>query len=140
MRATVEQLRAYVDAYAPRGVHSAEVLQRLVAQAPLKQWEVQAILDERGSTASSTKEYLIDWGKEWRPSRESEALLRAPKKVREFHARKHRATERRTGKAPMRMLATVGEHNPGELSVTRAYILCCAELKMFKHPFAVNDR
>ena len=113
VRATAEVLRVYLEAAAPSSLQTLEEVQELVAKAPKRQYEVKAILGERGSTRHGTKAYLVDWGEEWEPTWQPLELIRAPEKVSEFHAKKH--TRRSTGSSVANPVAVVGSVRGGRV-------------------------
>ena len=94
VRATIEQIRAFVDA--ATGLDEGrrdEVLQE-VNDAAGRRWEVKAVLDEKGSMAKGTKKFLVDWEGDYEPTWEPEALLNAPELVSEYHIQKNKTKRR----------------------------------------------
>ena len=75
---------------------------------------------ERGSTATGTKQYRVEWAGDWDATWEPEQLINAPEAVQEFHARKNRQGQR-TAAAVAELCSS--EVPPGEAAKGRSVTL-----------------
>ena len=89
-RVTVEQLRSYVDSCMIRSDQTVSELKDKILLAPSREYEVERILDEKGSMKDGNKEYFVKWKGNYDHTWEPEALINAPDLITEFHMKKYR--------------------------------------------------
>ena len=90
-RATIEQLRSYVDTCMIRADQTRGEMRDRILLAPSREYEVERILDEKGSMKEGTKEYFVKWKGDYDFTWEPEALINAPDLITEFHMKKYRS-------------------------------------------------
>ena len=82
---TAEQICSYVGDRSMLVDKDAEEIRKLILSAPSQEYEVNKILDKRGSMVSGDKEYWIKWKGYPDPTWEREALVNALDLITEFH-------------------------------------------------------